>query len=138
MQHKELRVLYTYATAFVTPSLYEPFGIINLEAMSCGTPVVGSAVGGIPEIIVDGKTGFLVPLEPTSSTNFEPKNPDEFQHALADKLNVLLDNPEMAKKFGEASRQRAIDVFSWKSIAKQTFNFYESVIARYKAEGARK
>lgn len=138
MNHKELRVLYTYATAFVTPSLYEPFGIINLEAMSCGTPVVGSAVGGIPEIIVDGKTGFLVPLEPTSATNFEPKDPDKFQHALAEKLNTLIENPDMAKKFGEASRQRAIDVFSWKSIAKQTFNFYETVIARYKAEGPRK
>lgn len=138
MNHKDLRVLYTYATAFVTPSLYEPFGIINLEAMSCGTPVVGSAVGGIPEIIVEGKTGFLVPLEATSSTNFEPKNPEKFQHALAEKLNTLLDNPEMAKKFGEESRKRAIDVFSWKSIAKQTFNFYETVISRYKAEGPRK
>ena len=138
MNHKELRVLYTYATAFVTPSLYEPFGIINLEAMSCGTPVVGSAVGGIPEIIVDSKTGFLVPLEPTSATNFEPKDPEKFQCALAEKLNVLLDNPDLAKQYGEASRQRAIDVFSWKSIAKQTFNFYETVISRYKAEGPRK
>lgn len=138
MNHKELRVLYTYATAFVTPSLYEPFGIINLEAMSCGTPVVGSAVGGIPEIIVDGKTGFLVPLEAKSATDFEPKDPDAFQHALAEKLNVFLDNPEMAKTFGDASRKRAIDVFSWKSIARQTALFYEEVIARYKAEGARK
>ncbi|MCK9181550.1 MAG: glycogen synthase [Fibrobacteraceae bacterium] len=138
MQHKELRVLYSYATAFVTPSLYEPFGIINLEAMSCGTPVVGSAVGGIPEIIVEGKTGFLVPLEARSSIDFEPKDPDAFQHALADKLNKLLENPDLAKSLGEASRKRAIDVFSWKSIAKQTFNFYGSVIARYKAEGARK
>ena len=138
MPHKELRVLYTYATAFVTPSLYEPFGIINLEAMSCGTPVVGSAVGGIPEIIVQGQTGFLVPLESKSSSDFSPKNPESFQQALADNLNALIDNPDLSKKFGEASRKRAIDVFSWKSIAKQTFNFYESVIARYKAEGARK
>lgn len=138
MNHKDLRVLYTYATAFVTPSLYEPFGIINLEAMSCGTPVVGSAVGGIPEIIVDGKTGFLVPLEAKSATDFEPKDPETFQKALAEKLNLFLDNPEMAKKFGEASRQRAIDVFSWKSIARQTALFYEEVISRYKAEGARK
>lgn len=138
MQHTELRVLYTYATAFVTPSLYEPFGIINLEAMSCGTPVVGSAVGGIPEIIVHDKTGFLVPLEARSSTDFEPKDPDAFQHALANGLNTLVENPDLAKKFGEESRKRAIDVFSWKSIAKQTFNFYESVIARYKADGPRK
>lgn len=138
MQHSELRVLYSHATVFVTPSLYEPFGIINLEAMSCGTPVVGSAVGGIPEIIVDGKTGFLVPLKAKSETNFEPADPSAFQYALADKLNTILKNPALAQKMGEVSRKRAIDVFSWKSIAKQTLHFYESTIARYKASGKRK
>ena len=79
-----------------------------------------------------------MPLEPKSPSDFEPKNPEDFQNALADNLNTLLDNPELSKKFGEASRKRAIDVFSWKSIAKQTFNFYETIIARYKAEGMRK
>jgi glycosyltransferase involved in cell wall biosynthesis len=138
MQHSELRVLYSHATVFVTPSLYEPFGIINLEAMSCGTPVVGSAVGGIPEIIVDGETGFLVPLKAKSETNFEPADPSAFQYALADKLNTILKNPTLAQKMGEVSRKRAIDVFSWKSIAKQTLHFYESTIARYKASGKRK
>ena len=120
-----------------TPSLYEPFGIINLEAMSCGTPVVGSAVGGIPEIIVDGETGFLVPLKAKSETDFEPADPKAFQTDFANKLNKVLGNPELAKKMGEVSRKRAIDVFSWKSIAKQTFDFYQECIDRYKKEGKR-
>ena len=137
MQHSELRVLYTHATAFVTPSLYEPFGIINLEAMSCGTPVVGSAVGGIPEIIMDGVTGFLVPLQATSASNFEPLHPAQFQADLAAKLNELLDHPELAKKMGAESRKRAVGVFSWKSIANQTLDFYQHVVSRYKNEGAR-
>jgi len=135
LPHTELRVLYSHASVFVTPSLYEPFGIINLEAMSCGTPVVGSAVGGIPEIIVDSKTGYLVPLVPRSNTDFEPQNPSEFQQNLAQKINHILQNPELAKEMGENSRQRAVDVFSWKSIAKQTFEFYQECIERYKKEG---
>ncbi len=136
--HEELRVLYSHATVFATPSLYEPFGIINLEAMSCGTPVVGSAVGGIPEIIVDGETGFLVPLKAVSETNFEPADPKAFQTDFASKLNKILENPELAKKMGEVSRKRAVDVFSWEAIAKQTYDFYNECIARYKKEGKRK
>jgi glycogen synthase len=135
--HTELRVLYSHATVFATPSLYEPFGIINLEAMSCGTPVVGSAVGGIPEIIVDGETGYLVPLKPVSEKIFEPADPKAFQTDFANKLNKILENPELAKKMGEVSRKRAIDVFSWKTIAKQTFDFYQECIERYKREGKR-
>ena len=135
--HTELRVLYSHATVFATPSLYETFGIINLEAMSCGTPVVGSAVGGIPEIIVDGETGYLVPLKAVSATNFEPADPKAFQTDFANKLNKILENPELAKKMGEVSRKRAIDVFSWKTIAKQTFDFYQECIERYKREGKR-
>lgn len=135
--HEELRVLYSHATVFATPSLYEPFGIINLEAMSCGTPVVGSAVGGIPEIIVDGETGYLVPLKSVSETNFEPADPKAFQTDFASKLNEILANPELAKKMGEVSRKRAVDVFSWKSIAKQTFDFYNECIERYKKQGKR-
>ena len=136
--HEELRVLYSHATVFATPSLYEPFGIINLEAMSCGTPVVGSAVGGIPEIIVDGETGFLVPLKAVSETNFEPADPKAFQTDFANKLNKILENPELAKKMGEVSRKRAVDVFSWEAIAKQTYDFYNECIERYKKEGKRK
>jgi alpha-maltose-1-phosphate synthase len=105
--------------------------------MSCGTPVVGSAVGGIPEIIMDGVTGFLVPFQSVSSTNFEPAHPAQYQADLAAKLNELLDNPELAKKMGAESRKRAIGVFSWKSIAAQTLDFYQHVASRYKKEGAR-
>jgi glycogen synthase len=117
--HTDLRVLYSHATVFATPSLYEPFGIINLEAMACGTPVVGSAVGGIPEIIVDGETGFLVDLD--------LKNQEKFQSDFAEKLNLLLENPEKAKKAGEAARKRAENVFCWKNIAKQTLDFYKEL-----------
>jgi len=131
MDHKELRTLYTHALSFVTPSLYEPFGIINLEAMSCGIPVVGSAVGGIPEIIVDGTTGYLVPLKAKSATDFEPLDPDAFQHGLADALNRLVHNPELAKTMGIAARKRAVDVFSWKSIAKQTADFYQELKSQH-------
>lgn len=137
MPHSELRILYSHATVFATPSLYEPFGIINLEAMSCGTPVVGSAVGGIPEIIIDGETGYLVPLKAKSATNFDPVDPKDFQTQFADKLNRILSNPTLAQKMGIVSRQRAIDVFSWKNIAKQTFDFYSKCIKRYKNEGKR-
>jgi glycogen synthase len=114
--HADLRVLYSHAAVFATPSQYEPFGIINLEAMACGTPVVGSKVGGIPEIIVEGETGYLVPLG------------ESFKSSFAEKLNILLDNPELSKKMGEASRKRAESVFSWKSIAKQTADFYRELI----------
>ena len=124
MPHEDLRIIYSHAAAFATPSLYEPFGIINLEAMACGTPVVGSAVGGIPEIILDGETGFLVPLENKSSTDFSPKNPEIFQKTFAEKLNQLITNPALSKKMGESSWKREEDVFSWKYIARQTVEFY--------------
>jgi len=127
MPHTDLRVIYSHAAAFVTPSLYEPFGIINLEAMACATPVVGSAVGGIPEIVVEGETGFLVNLESRSESDFSPKDPEKFQNDLANKINLLLEKPDLAKKMGEASRKRAETVFSWKSIAEQTFIFYKAL-----------
>jgi glycogen synthase len=124
LPHTELRIIYSHATVFATPSLYEPFGIINLEAMACGTPVVGSAVGGIPEIIVEGETGFLVELEHKSKTDFSPKNPDKFQNDFAEKLNILLTNPSLSEKMGKEARKRAEFVFSWKNIARQTMDFY--------------
>jgi glycogen synthase len=124
MPHTELRVIYSHATVFATPSLYEPFGIINLEAMACGTPVVGSAVGGIPEIIVEGETGFLVELEHKSKTDFSPKNPEKFQSNFAEKLNILLTNPSLSSEMGKAARKRTEFVFSWKNIARQTVDFY--------------
>ncbi len=131
LPHTELRVLYSHAAVFATPSLYEPFGIINLEAMACGTPVVGSNVGGIPEIIVEGETGFLIPLDHKSETDFSPQNPEKFQSCLAEKLNLLLTNSELSKKMGEASRKRAQSVFSWKSIAKQTVDFFTFLLDKF-------
>lgn len=136
LPREKIKVLYSHARVFACPSLYEPFGIINLEAMACETPVVGSAVGGIPEIIIEGKTGFLIPLESISRTNFNPKNPEEFQQSFADKLNQLLDDENLANAMGKAGRKRVLDIFSWESIAKTTYNYYEEVIARFEKEKA--
>jgi glycogen synthase len=132
LPHEELRILYSHASLFITPSLYEPFGIINLEAMSCGTPVVGSAVGGIPEIIIDGETGALVPLEPHSEFDSNPRDPELFQTTLARTINDLMAQPEKIREMGAASRKRVEDVFSWKGIASQTFDFYQRVIENFK------
>ncbi len=136
LPREKVKVLYSHARVFACPSLYEPFGIINLEAMSCETPVVGSAVGGIPEIIVEGETGYLVPLESVSRTNFNPKNPLEFQKNFAEKINVLLDDESLANKMGKAGRERVLAKFSWESIAKTTYDFYSSVISKFEKEKA--
>jgi alpha-maltose-1-phosphate synthase len=136
LPREKVRVLYSHADVFVCPSLYEPFGIINLEAMSCETPVVGTAVGGIPEIIVDGKTGYLVPLESVSRTNFNPKNPIAFQQMLADKINDLLDNPILAQQMGKAGRQRVLEKFSWVSVAQKTLDFYSDLVTTFRRETA--
>src|SRR5204863_6400623 len=85
----EIVSLYTHAALFICPSVYEPFGIINLEAMACETPVVASAVGGIPEVVVHGETGLLVPIEPVSQTDVEPRDPDQFAKNLASAANTL-------------------------------------------------
>lgn len=114
LRKDEYMQLYGNARLFVCPSIYEPFGITNLEAMVCGTAVVASATGGIKEVVVPGETGMLV----------EPANPKK----LADAINELLDNPERAKKFGEAGRKRVFEKFSWEVIAKQTKSLYEKVV----------
>ncbi len=136
LPREQVRVLYSKARVFACPSLYEPFGIINLEALSCETPVVASAVGGIPEILTEGETGFLIPLEPVSKSDFYPKNPESFQRAFAEKVNVLLRDEAKAVAMGKAGRKRVIDHFSWRAIAKQTFDFYRSVQAQFKPEQA--
>jgi starch synthase len=124
----DIIVLYTHATLFVCPSVYEPFGIINLEAMACETPVVASAVGGIKEVVVEGKTGLLVPLEPRGSTDFEPKDPAKFAHDLASAINSLLADPELLKRMGVRSRERVEHFFSWTSIARWTSDFYWELV----------
>jgi len=120
--------LYTHATLFVCPSVYEPFGIINLEAMACGTPVVASAVGGIKEVVVPGKTGLLVPFEPAGPTDFEPQDPERFARDLAEGVNRLLAEPETLKRMGERSRERVEHFFSWTSIARWTCDFYWDLV----------
>lgn len=136
LPREKVKVLYSHARVFACPSLYEPFGIINLEALSCETPVVGSAVGGIPEILTEGKTGFLIPLESISRTNFNPKNPIEFQKNFASKVNLLLNDENLAMQMGKAGRNRVLEKFSWESIAKTTYNYYEKVISKFEKEKA--
>lgn len=122
-----VRELYSHATVFCCPSIYEPFGIINLEAMACETAVVASAVGGIKEVVVDGETGILVPLEQMAESPFEPKNPQQFARDLAVAINRLMRNPELAAKMGRAGRLRAEEKFSWGAIAEQTKALYGKV-----------
>ena len=124
---KSVYELYTHAAVFCCPSIYEPFGIINLEAMACETAVVASAVGGIKEVVVDGETGFLVPLEQMTESPFEPVNPDKFSRDLAEKVNVLIKDESLRTKFGKAGRKRAVEKFSWSTIAAETKKMYESL-----------
>jgi starch synthase len=125
---EEIIPLYTHASLFVCPSVYEPFGIINLEAMACETPVVASAVGGIKEVVVPEKTGLLVPFEPVSSTDFEPKDPAQFARDLAAAINQLLDDPARLREMGLRSRERVEHYFSWTSIARWTLDFYFDLV----------
>ena len=136
LPREKIKVLYSHARVFACPSLYEPFGIINLEALSCETPVVGSAVGGIPEIIEEGKTGFLIELESVSRTDFNPKNAAAFQQRFAEKINQLLEDEKLATQMGKAGREKVLEKFSWESIAKTTFNYYQEVIAKFEKEKA--
>jgi alpha-maltose-1-phosphate synthase len=119
--------LFSHATVFVCPSVYEPFGLINLEAMACAVPVVASATGGIPEIVVDGETGYLVPFEPGEDTIGSPRDPGRFAAGLADRINDLLRDPAQARRFGAAGRQRVLDHFSWTAIARQTVDLYHQL-----------
>lgn len=121
--------LYGQAAVFCCPSIYEPFGIINLEAMACETAVVASAVGGIKEVVVHGETGFLVPLEQMQESPFEPVDPDRFARDLAARVNELMADPSLRARFAAAGRRRAEERFSWSSIAKQTCQLYESLTA---------
>jgi glycogen synthase len=120
--------LYTHAAIFVCPSIYEPFGIINLEAMACETPVVASAVGGIPEVVEHGETGLLVAPEAIGPTEVEPRHPEQFSRDLAAAVNVLLDDPDLRASMAARARARVEQHFSWTSIARQTLDFYSALI----------
>jgi starch synthase len=121
---------YAHAAVFCCPSIYEPFGIINLEAMACWTAVVASAVGGIKEVVVDGETGFLVPLKQMKESPFEPLDPEKFSRDLAARINQLMQDRQLREKFGRAGRERAEEHFSWSAIAKETIALYESLLAQ--------
>jgi len=123
----EVIQLYSNASVFCCPSVYEPFGIINLEAMACRAPVVASATGGILEVVVDGVTGYLVPFDQDPVTTF-PSNPDRFARDLAEKISDLLADPEKAQRFGEAGRKRVEETFAWSAIADQTIELYRQLM----------
>jgi len=124
-----VRELYSHAAVFCCPSIYEPFGIINLEAMACETAVVATAVGGIKEVVVDGVTGFLVPIDQMEESPFEPRDPAKFARDLAARINQLIADPELCSKFGRAGRKRAEEKFSWAAIAAQTQVLYEEALS---------
>ena len=127
---KTVRELYSHASVFCCPSIYEPFGIINLEAMACETAVVATAVGGIKEVVVDGETGFLVPIDQMDESPFEPRDPHKFARDLAARINQLMADPALCEKFGRAGRKRAEEKFGWPAIALQTKALYERLLAR--------
>ncbi|KFJ05984.1 glycogen synthase [Bifidobacterium tsurumiense] len=124
----ELNALEHGCDAFICPSIYEPLGIVNLEAMACGLPVVASATGGIPEVVDDNVTGYLVPIEQLHDGTGTPTNPDKFVHDMADAINRIMSDPERAKAMGQAGYERARDLFSWESIAEQTIEVYKKVL----------
>jgi len=126
----EVIALYSGAEVFVCPSIYEPFGIINLEAMACGTPVVASAVGGIPEVVVPGETGLLVPVEQMQEAPFEPVNADAFAFHLAEAINELMRDEARRRSMGREARRRVEEVFSWDAIARRTADLYREVCGR--------
>jgi starch synthase len=117
----KIREILSASTVFVCPSVYEPLGIVNLEAMACGTAVVASDVGGIPEVVADRQTGLLVHYDPSDSASFEK--------ALADAVNDLVAEPDRARSYGQAGRMRCIAEFSWAQIAEQTLEIYRKVSA---------
>jgi starch synthase len=117
----------SHASVFVCPSIYEPFGLINVEAMACAVPVVASAVGGVPEIVVDGETGFLVPFVPSGDAFGTPAEPEAFSAAIAERVNQLLSAPTLGRAFGAAGRERVLAQFTWKAVARHTVDVYDQV-----------
>src|SRR3954452_5489137 len=128
LSRRELSTILGSATTFVCPSVYEPLGIVNLEAMACGAAVVGTATGGIPEVVQDGVTGRLVPIEQVQDGTGTPVDPDRFVADLAAALIEVVSDPETARRYGEAGRRRAEEEFSWARIGAETRALYERVL----------
>ena len=125
---EEIIQLYSHADVFCCPSIYEPFGIINIEAMACDTAVVASAVGGIKEVVVHGETGLLIPLEQQKEAPFEPIDPDKFSRDLANGVNQVIGDKALRETMAKNGRQRVEDYFDWIAIAKQVEELYKSLI----------
>jgi alpha-maltose-1-phosphate synthase len=125
----ELCAVLSAATTFVCPSVYEPLGIVNLEAMACEAAVVGTATGGIPEVVDDGVTGRLVPIDQVTDGTGTPRDPDRFVADLAEVLTEVVSDPARAREMGRAGRRRAEDHFSWETIAQRTMDVYRAALA---------
>ena len=128
VERRELIQVLSHATVFVCPSVYEPFGLVNLEAMACEAAVVASDVGGIPEIVVEGETGFLVPCDP-EAVAADPEAAARFEATLAERINRLVGDPALAARLGAAGRQRVLDHFTWERVAERTLEVYREVLA---------
>jgi glycogen synthase len=120
--------MYSHAAVFCCPSIYEPFGIINIEAMACNTAVVASSVGGIKEVVVEGETGILVPLEQETTAPFEASDPDKFSRDLASGINKLMGDEKLREVMGANGRKRVEELFDWKAIARQTEDLYKKTL----------
>ena len=130
LPHRDLQAVLGASDVFVCPSVYEPLGIVNLEAMAVGLPVVGSATGGIPDVIVDGETGLLVPIEQVQDGTGTPIDPARFEADLAERLTTLVTDTEAARTMGQAARRRVEEHFAWEAIAQRTMDVYNWVLAQ--------
>jgi starch synthase len=128
LPRQEVIQILSHATVFVCPSVYEPMGIVNLEAMACEAAVVATATGGIPEVVADGDTGLLVPIEQADDGTGTPLRPERFVADLAERINALLADPERAAAMGKAGRRRAVERFSWPEIARRTLEAYRRLL----------
>jgi len=124
----DLCAILDVATVFITPSVYEPLGIVNLEAMAMELPVVGTRTGGIPDVIVEGETGYLVPIEQKTDGTGTPIDPEAFESAMAERINAVLADPGQARQMGKAGLERARTEFSWDTIGQQTLDLYRALV----------
>jgi alpha-maltose-1-phosphate synthase len=125
LSREQIVAILSHASVLVCPSVYEPFGLVNVEAMACATAVVATAVGGVPEIVVEGETGYLVSFE--ADGGGEPRDPDALARDLAGRVNRLVDDPDLARRLGEAGRERVLERFTWEAVAERTAALYREL-----------